>query len=498
MRNSIYLYCTGWVKLFLSIVILLEFVFVQTGCKKLVTVDAPATGQTSGNVYSNDATASAVLIGQFSGIGSNSPLRAFSLNSLSLVSGLSADEFTLYGGAANANTALAQYYLYSLSAGTPETSSQTIWSSIYSGIYAMNLALERLSAANTLTPSIKQQLMGEAKFLRAFYYFYLVNLFGDVPLATVSDYRVNAILSRSPAEQVYLQVTTDLKDAQTLLSDNYVGGDSKSNTSERLRPNKWAATALLARVYLYRQQYDSAVLAATTLINNTGLYSLCSDLGNVFLKNSTEAIWQIQPVNAGWNTEDARVFILPPTGPTSNSSAEGWPVYLAPGLLNSFEAADQRRTRWIDSLMLKGSTFYYPFKYRSASLNAPVTEYLMVLRLAEQYLVRAEARLLKSLPDIAGAIADLNIIRHRAGLDNYTGATDQASVKAAILHERQAELFTEWGHRWFDLKRTGNADMAMGLIASEKGAVWNTNWQWYPIPLYDITQNPNLVQNKGY
>jgi len=483
------------VKILFLAVLFLGFGYVQTGCKKLVTVDSPSNGLTSENVYNNDATASAVLIGQYSGLGSNSPSRAFSINSLSLVSGLSADELTLYGGSANANTTLAQYYFNSLSGGISTSSSQTIWSDFYYNVYVVNLVLERLAVSGSLTPVVKQQLIGEAKFLRAFYYFYLVNLYGDVPLTITSDYRVDAVLSRSPVAQVYQQIIADLKNAQNLLTDGYVGADAKSSTTERLRPNKWAATALLARAYLYRQQWDSAELEATAVINNTGLYSLCPNLNSVFLKNSTEAIWQIQPVNPGWNTEDARVFILPPTGPTSNSSVPSYPVYLSTQLLHSFDSSDQRRLNWLGSVTVNGNTYYYPYKYKSATLNAPVTEYLTVFRLAEQYLIRAEARARQN--NIGGAISDLDTIRKRARLPGIS-ANDQASLIAAITHERQIELFTEWGNRWLDLKRTGNLDIVMDSVATSKHTTWNSNWQWYPIPSYEIVQDPHLVQNPDY
>jgi hypothetical protein len=268
-----------------------------------------------------------------------------------------------------------------------------------------------------------------------------------------------------------------------------------SPTTERVRPNKWAATALLARAFLYNQQWDSADAAASRVIKNTALYQL-DTLNGVFLKNSTEAIWQLQPVNTGWNTEDARIFILPPTGPTTNSSVTGYPVILSPQLLSNFEPGDARRLAWVDSVIVNGSTFYYPFKYKNATLNNPITEYLMVLRLGEQYLIRAEARAQENT-NIGDAQTDLNTIRQRAGL-GATGASDEGSLLAAIQHERQAELFTEWGHRWLDLKRTGEVNVVMSNLTKVSGWTWNTEWQLYPIPLYDITQDPKLVQNNGY
>ncbi len=119
----------------------------------------------------------------------------------------------------------------------------------------------------------------------------------------------------------------------------------------------------------------------------------------------------------------------------------------------------------------------------------------MVLRLAEQYLIRAEAR--AETGDLTGALDDLNVIRSRAGLANSTAST-QEEILAAILHERQTELFTEWGHRWLDLKRTGNVDDVMPTVAAEKGGSWETTDQFYPVPLSEIDRNPNLTQTPGY
>jgi hypothetical protein len=469
---------------------------ILAGCKKLITVPAPVTSLTSENVYSSDATAAAVLTGIYTELSTSSPINyASSVTSISVACGLSADELTLYGGSANANTALVQIYLNELLPGAPTNSGATMWNDFYSKVYTVNVTLERLSVSSGLTSLVRQRLMGEAKFLRAFFYFYLVNLYGDVPLTTTSDYRNNEALSRTAKAEVFQQIIADLKDSQQLLSEGYLAADAKSPTTERVRPNKWAATALLARAYLYAGNYDSAELEATAVINNISTYDTVS-INDVFLKNSNEAIWQLQPVNSGWNTEDARVFILPGSGPTSNLSSSGYPIYLNYRMLNKFEGGDLRRTNWVDSVKVNGFTFYYPYKYKSATLNASVTEYLMVLRLGEQYLIRAEARANEN--DISNGQSDLNVIRTRAGLLPNNSANDKSSLLTAILHERQVELFTEWGHRWLDLKRSGTVDGVMNAVDSAKGTTWSPNWQWYPIPLYDITQDPNLIQNAGY
>lgn len=466
------------------------------GCAKLVTVPPPVTELSSENVYSTNSTASGVMTGVYIGFTLGPALSpgGASLYRFSLEGGLSADELTLYGGSTNSYQPLLQFYQNNLMGGGPGTDPQTIWFDCYSGIYKCNQALEKLSGPNGLTTSVRQQLTGEAEFMRAFFYFYLVTLYGNAPLILHSNYGDNVSLARGPQASIYRQIIADLLDAANLLTSGYVGGDAMSPTAERVRPNKWAAKALLARVYLYTGAYDSAEIQSSAVIGNTSLYDTTS-LNSVFLKNSREAIWQVQPVNTGWSTPDAQIFVLSAAGPTTGNFN---PVYLSPNLLGSFEQGDARRQNWIDSVIVNDTTYYYPFKYKSATYNAPVTEYEMVLRLGEQYLIRAEARAKEN--KIQEAQADLNIIRKRAGLSNTT-ANDQASLLAAIAHERQVELFTEWGNRWLDLKRTQKVDSVMGMpgdVCAKKGGTWKSDWQWYPVPVYDIVQDPNLTQNSGY
>ncbi len=165
--------------------------------------------------------------------------------------------------------------------------------------------------------------------------------------------------------------------------------------------------------------------------------------------------------------------------------------------MNSFEPGDQRRSNWVDSVIVGSTTYYYPYKYKIGLVNTPTAEYSTILRLGEQYLIRAEAKAQQG--NIQGASADLDAIRTRAGLAD-TAANTQADLLTAIQHERQVELFTEWGHRWLDLKRTGAVDAVMGTggACAAKGGTWNTNWQLYPIPLSELQANPNIKQNQGY
>jgi hypothetical protein len=470
-----------------TVCIIVSCLLIQTSCKKLVTVNAPVTSITGASVFSTDATAAAVMTGLYASMSVPSATSGF--RSLSMYQGLSADELTLWSGVVNTNQ--IAYYKNSLSA---QTAGQFYpWSTIYPYIYTCNSVIDGLNRSTGLTANVKKQLLGEAQFMRAFFYFYLINLYGDVPLVLSTDYAKNASLPRAGKSTVYQQIVSDLLAAQGELIDGYVKADAltayTTGSAERVRPNKWAATALLARAYLYGGDWPDAAAQSTLIINNTALYSLDS-LSLVFQKNSTEAIWQLQPVNTGWNTEEARLFILPASGPSTSS-----PVYLSNSLLTSFEAGDNRKVTWVKSVTTGGKAYSYPYKYRSATLNAGVTEYLMMLRLGEQYLVRAEARAQQG--DTAGAASDVNVLRRRAWLPQ-TSANSQAALLTAILHERRVELFTEWGHRWLDLKRTEAVDAVMTPATSLKGGTWSSNWALYPIPQSELKNDIFLTQNTGY
>lgn len=286
-----------------------------------------------------------------------------------------------------------------------------------------------------------------------------------------------------PVNQVYQQMVADLADAQSLMISDY----SLSN-GERIRANKWAAAALLARVYLYQKQWADAEKQATLVINNTQLFTLLSDPNQVFLKNSNESILQLQTINeypyATWAGNN-----LVPTDPGSNPN-----YYLTDQLLAAFEPNDLRKTTWVGSSDYSGTTYYYPAKYKVFQGDpGNITEYYTLLRLSEQYLIRAEARAQQNT-NLAGAITDLNTIRSRAQLPPLSGSLSQSQVLSSVAQERRIELFAEDGHRWFDLKRTGQASSVLLPIKP----TWTDNAQLWPIPPSEITRDPNLTQNPGY
>ena len=452
-------------RLFIFITTLL---IVGTSCTKFVEIDpAPNLVQTDA-LFANDKTAISAVYGVYAQI------RSYNLGmnngGLSVFCGLSADEISYLGSVPNFD----QFFQNTISSDNSYIFSN-FWSPPYKTIYQCNAIIDGLTKSNVVTDSVMRQLVGEMKVIRALNYFYLVNLFNDIPLIISTDYQVNSVMKRIPASEIYKQIVDDLLDAKSLLKAIYP-------VQGKLRINKWAAVALLARVYLYLEDWQNAE-AETTEIINSGNYTLSSNLAGNFLINSPETIWEIGIDIA--NTAEGGTFV-----PSSSSSKPTYPLTI--NLVNLFEQGDLRKTNWVKTNMVAGQPYNYSFKYRTRTTATPVVEYEIVLRFAETYLIRAEARAKQN--NILGSQQDLNKIRNRSALAN-TSANNQLSLLAAIAKERQTELFCEWGHRWFDLKRTGTAD---SILTAVKGNSWQPEDALYPIPLRELETNVFLSQNPGY
>lgn len=441
------------------------------GCKKYVEIPPPQNQLVAQLVFSDDKTATATVAGLYSNLNAFNSSFANYISNFLPASG--ADEFFYTLSTAD----LDEFRDDNLTSAN--TNINNLWSSTYGYIYHANAIIEGLTATTAVSSAVKKQLMSEAKFVRAFCYFYMVNYFGDVPLILNTDYKTNTSLPRTKADDVYAAIITDLTDAQTDISDAY------PNT-ERTRANKAVVTSLLARVYLYREQWSKAETEATKVIVDTK-YQLLTDLTKIFLKGSNETVWQLQTVNtstAGVNTWEGFSIV-----PTTVGGASTYNVYNT--FFNAFEALDKRKSVWMNSYTIASGTFYYPYKYKIRT-KSPVEEYSMVLRFAEQYLIRAEARAKQD--NLAGAKADLDVIRVRAGLAVLPSNLSKDATLLAVEQERRIELFAEWGHRWFDLRRTGRSITVLGAI---KTGFLATDL-WYPIPLSARNTNPNLTQNAGY
>jgi len=441
------------------------FLVAFSSCKKFVEVPLPINQLNINNVFTDDKTATAAVIGIYSDMEFSPPVGIY----LTLLPGLSADELNYTSGDKGFSEFANNTYL-------PNNQYTAPFWGIYLNIYEANSCIEGIQGSTGLTPKTKNQLLGEARFSRAFCYFYLVNLFGAVPLAVSTDYRINDTLHRASSSRVYQQIISDLIAAQSLLPADYP-------TDQRVRPNKWTATALLSRVYLYNKRWAEAETQASSIVNS-GLYTL-SSLEDVFQNTSNETIWQLMPVNPTLNTQEAAIFI-----PGFGTQIPTYP--LTNDLINAFETGDNRMSAWTGSTMIGTQAFYYPRKYQIPG-GGLVSEDHIMFRLAEQYLIRAEARMQQA--NITGAVEDLNIIRSRAGLGMLSTSLTPDQVVAAIGQERRIEFFAELGHRWLDLKRTLTADLVIGTL---KPSTWKPTAALWPVPQNQISADPFLTQNKGY
>jgi len=455
------------------------------GCKKFLTIPLPLDRLSGSDAYSTDQTTSSVLNTIYVRIeplisGKVTPQSSFL--GLGYSAGLYTDELQTIS---NTDPGSKIWYGDQLVG----TYGGVYWSNFYPQVYNANTTIEAMRSS---TLPFRNQWLGEALFCRALLYYYLVNMYGDVPLATSSDYTVNRTLSRTPKATVYQQIVNDLKEAQGLLVNDYLdyNGDK---TTDRARPNRMAATALLARVYLYLGDYANAGAQASVVLGST-TYKLETP-AKTFLWTSQENIWGIlPPATLSYVVGDTRSYYIDPAASVVTSVF----VSLSPLLVNSFDPGDLRLSNWTGSATITYSgspvTYYYAYKYKTTSASA-YTETLTLLRLAEQYLIRAEARARQN--NLTGAAEDVNAVRARAGLPVTTAAT-QADLLAAIAMERYHELFTEQGHRFFDLKRTGAVDAVMATVAPQKGATWSGFMQYWPIPVGETQTNLNLTQTPGY
>ena len=452
-----------------------------SACNKLVEAPAPSSVVESSTVYANDANAELAMQGVYLQIMNNA--RGSYNGNLTIYTGLSSDELDLALPPNALSRTEDSFYLNQVNPGN--LLNANFYTGSYRIIYFLNSMLDGLEGRNGLSMAKDTGLTGEVKLLRAWIYFYLVNLYGDVPLVTATLYTTTATQPRAPATAVYQQILSDLQGAQKALPAAYISDD-------RTRPNRAVALALLARVWLFMGNWSQAAMAANQVIGDAR-YQLEADLTRVFLNGSREAIWQFRPVYSQQLPTLETVALATAEGaaflPKNDSAAP--PYVLQNSLLNSWEAGDQRVAAWTKKTVVRGKSFVYPWKYKQAARAGMDPEYETVLRLAELYLIRAEAR--ARMGDFNGAVADLNTVRQRAGLDAATAGGSVGELLDAIMRERKVELMAEWGHRWMDLKRTGTANLVL------RGKVgWISTDTLYPIPTSELLANPHLTQNPGY
>lgn len=445
--------------------------FLMVGCTDFVETELPPSQLTGKAVFSERSTATAALANIYAGLRDRTLITG-SAHGIGNLLGHYSDELDFYGSGIN--------WVYDFSTHSVlSTDSELLatWNQSYNLIYACNSLLEGLEGNGSIDLADRQQLQGEALFLRSFIHFYLNQLFGAIPYITGTDYVVNSQIKKLENVKVIENLILDLNKSISLLPENYLVPD-------RVRVNQYVALAFLARVQLYNGNWEAAISASSEVLAREDIYTWEENLNQVFLKDSKGTIWQLSPSSMGGNTLEALNYIFETAPPPVSA--------LTQSLMDDFSPNDQRVGQWTKSVTNGNEVWYHPYKYKAFGPSGSSLENSVVLRLAEIYLIRAEARI--KMNDFGGAMSDINKIRNRAGLPDLTGL-DKVGLEAALLRERRLELFTEFGHRWFDLKRFNKA----GEVLLPLKPNWRETDRLFPIPQAELLANPNLKpQNDGY
>lgn len=453
--------------LFTQILLLLLFTIHISSCEKFVDVGNPRTHLLDSLVFKDFKTAETAVLQVYIDVRKNSDAGEGCGKDFQYYT----DDMVTY--TIDPNQPVFKLF-HNIVTDKDETTIMNHWDGPYSAIYKANRVIIGLDRSNDMLPAHKNQLKGEALFLRALLHWRLANTFGPVPYITSINYVENTNAAKQPKEKIFELVQKDVELAASLLPVNYP-------TADRVRVNKAVAEAFLAQIYLYTKQWEKAESMATGIISASGTYQLETDISKTFLKGSKETIWQFAESGPGYPTSEAGYYAL-------FVSPEVYTAYgaLSDDLMNSFEAGDKRKTNWVGQYSTGGKSWNFAYKYKERNTMATSSpELSIVMRLSELYLIRSEARAERG--NYTGAQEDLDAIRSKAGLGGTTAA-DKASLRAAILKERRVELFCEYAHRFFDLKRTGSITQVLG----PKKPNWTDEDIDFPISEKQKLLNPNL------
>jgi hypothetical protein len=360
------------------------------------------------------------------------------------------------------------------------------WGAIYSVVYIANFIDENLENVSGVSNNTKKQLFAEAAFLRAYAYFAGLNTYGAIPNVTTTDIETNSNIGRANVDDIKKVIVDGYTRALNDLPEVW---DSENNTLNKAFTTKNAARAALARYYLYEKDWPNAEKYASEVIASPR-YALDTSFQRVISTEfDSECILELSYANTSSDDPGTATFglnnmfvgrreVIPSNSTViqllSNASGTRWNTI-------RFDPSEQQGTDNGWSVRKYGS---------SDESNNNIT----LFRLAEQYLIRAEARAQRNLFSGANsASSDINMLRKRAKAPEITySSRDNALL--GIEQERLYELAYE-GHRWYDLKRTGRIASVMAPVPN-----WNAKYELWPIPQAEIQRNPALKgnPNPGY
>ncbi len=353
---------------------------------------------------------------------------------------------------------------------------RSTWQTMYGVIRNANFVIFSAPNIENITDAQRLAIIAEARFLRSFVYFDMLRVFGGVPLieAFIADTENLDFSPRATSQEMYQFIIDDLTFAEANMGNT---------PNAPFRARRFAATALLARVYLQQGNNALAAQKASEVINS-GVYTLQSAYSDIFrIKGNNEMILELNFTNVSGDQNTLAISSDPATG--------GQKFYLRPDFFNTFQASGNSGDVRFAASVLAASNRLRVVKYFRSATN---DDNVPLIRLAEMYMIRAEAN-----ARAAGAglltntqiIDDINVIRNRAGLSSllFTDLLTNEAALTEILQQRRLEFAFE-GHRYTDMQR-------FGII----GNLFPANEQFrviWPIPLQEIEVNNSLVQNEGY
>ncbi|HTL06608.1 MAG TPA: RagB/SusD family nutrient uptake outer membrane protein [Chitinophagaceae bacterium] len=471
-----------------------------SACKKTFLDQLPETARVTDNVYKTAADFNTAVVGAYSTLKHNGLYANCGVASALLNLGEVPSDNCDYGyprGTSVVNVFELEDFNFSLS----NINFSNAWTGHYIGISRANTIINRIAEAN-IDGTLKTKYEAEAKFLRAYFYFNLVRLFGDVQLVTTEFSNPNEGygIPRTAAAKVYELIISDLNFAEANLP-------AAIGASDAGRASKWAAKALLGKVYLTQQNFSAAAAKLLEVINSGQFNVTANNYAAVFSATTSftankDVILAVQyksgNIGQGSNIWNSNI----PWGASLTTAYWGVSSGTGDGYLrptadfeNAYEAGDLRKAATMANSYQNGATTVlerYVVKYRQngilfgdADIDFPI------LRYADVLLMYAEA--LTEQNQVATAIPFINQVRTRAGLPSKPITLTQDEARLLIEAERRVELAFE-GHRWFDLVRTGRYLPVM----TSKGYATKAFHKLFPIPQRETDLNKNLTQNPGY
>lgn len=466
-------------------------IVVMMSCSKILE-KSPESNFTPDNFYKNAEDAKAAVNAVYDQMNTNDMYNQV----MWIIQDQSTDDCEWGGGRSTANQPKNDLDKYTF---TPATVTfQTLWSSCYRAINRCNAALDRIPSIS-MDDALKTRLLAESKFMRAFYYFTLVRLFGDVPLVLKETTSLNNLqVARNTTEEVYKQIIQDFTDAEAVLPVSY-------SAAEKGKATKGAAKAFLAKVYLTREEWAKASAKAKEVMDLGAGYDLWTNFADAFAianENGKESVFEIQANGLVGEGSLMQGYMRPPFDRVNNIAGFGDDPPTQ-SIYNAYQNGDLRRNATLRLYSATGTPAApaaiafpcYVSKYLdpSATGNNDGNNNYPVIRFADVLLMYAEA-LNEQGAGNTEAYAAVNRIRKRAGLSDLSGLS-QSAFRDSVLIERRLELAFE-GHRRYDLLRTKRLVSAM--TAQNPTIVVKPHQTLFPIPQTERDVNPLLTQNTGY